>query len=70
LFFFFFCEHSGESRAFFEAAIWKATVSDLVIFVGDGFEGGVLMSLFWIVIRQLAEIEAMVILLLSSYQFS
>ncbi|KAF5473130.1 hypothetical protein F2P56_009768, partial [Juglans regia] len=25
----------------------------------DGFEGGALMSLFWIVIRQLAEIEAM-----------
>jgi hypothetical protein len=52
------------------AAILKATVSDLVTFVGDGFEGGALMSLFWIVIRQLAEIEAMVILLLSSFKFS
>lgn len=27
----------------------------------NGIEGGALMSLFWIVIRQLAEIEAMVI---------
>jgi hypothetical protein len=42
----------------------------MVTFVGDGFEGGALMSLFWIVIRQLAEIEAMVILLLSSFKFS
>lgn len=38
----------------------QSEIGEIVLGLENGLEGGALMSLFWVVIRELADIEAMV----------